>query len=221
MPTFTSDYDEYIWSGSFESGVVRAAGDDAVGWFAPVTLVSGMEADDWALAHYGHPFLVLHERGDAVTVIAFEDEWRRSQRVAELEHVILMRDAGVTDADLQQAITGYRRALEWDAGHDGKGYSWDERAEWASNDDVTRFVCANADDLRTYMQVTGQSFEAVGGDFAFTRNDSTTARMGGFQNWAGGQTVDDLVAAARHYGPVSVIVNEKQELEVLRGAEDR
>jgi hypothetical protein len=215
--TFQSNFDEYLYSGAFESGVIRGAGasDGPLGYFAAVTLVDGFGDDEAAaIAHYGSPFLILVEKDDVVMVNVYPTREKRDRRVLEMEQAVRMHEAGVSDKDMAEAITGYRRALEWDAGHDGKGLSWTVEAQERTNDDVTEFVLRNIDDLRTYMQVTGQEWQAVGGDFAFSRLESDAARMGGFERLAEGETVDDLVADATRMGKVLVLINEEQEMEV-------
>jgi len=219
MGKFNSPHDEYLWEGSVVSGVVTGDGesDGPLGWFAAVTLRPGDSAEEAAAAaHYGTIFLILHEGNEGfVTVLPFDTEFARDRRIVELQQALALIDAGISDVEIVQAITGYRRALAWDAGHDDKGLSWTDEAQRRTADEVTDFMTENATDVHTYMQVVGVGWEQVGADFAFSRLESEASRQGGFEKNAYGETVDDLLAAARRYPKVAVNITTKNEMEVL------
>lgn len=219
MTKFQNEHDEYLWSGSVESGVVTGEGDVAgpVGWFAGITIESDLPEypataeERAALAFYGTRFLILHESNEGfVTVLTFDDEVKRNRRLIELGHAHNLGLAGIEESEIMAAISGYRQALEWHAGLDGKGLAWTEEAQRQTADDVTDFLIADVDAARSYLVTVKRDWSRFGGDFAFTRLGVGQ----GFAYFAAGEAVDDLVEAAKPYGPVSVVVNEQGEMEV-------
>jgi hypothetical protein len=219
MTKFRSEHDEYLWSGSVESGVITGDGDVAgpVGWFAGITLVPMVEPQDddeqerAALEHYGTPWLILHESNEGfVTVLTFDDEVKRNRRLIELGHAHDLGTLGIEERSIVDAITGYRKVLEWQGGHDGRNLSWSDEAQRQTSDDVTDFIIAEAEDVKVYMETLDREWQHVGGDLAYTRNGVGE----GFGFFAGGEVPDRLVQAAFGLGPVRVVVNEQEEMEV-------
>lgn len=212
---FQNEHDEYLWEGSVVSGVVTGEGtsDGPVGWFAGVTLQPDLpEApEEWAaLKHYGTPYLILHESNEGfVTVLSFEKEVDRNERLQMLRNAESLGLADIRDTDAAEAITAYRKTIEWIAGHDGQNLSWSESAHRSTRDVVVEFITVKVDDLRTYMVTTSRGWADVGHDLAMAQQAGE-----GFHTYAGGPVVDDLMAAAAAVPDVTVSVNEQGEMEV-------
>jgi hypothetical protein len=214
MSKFKSPHDEFVWQKSVDGFYQDSGGDDSgpVGWFAAVDLQAWQSNEEQdALTHYGTPWLILHVSNEGfVTVLPFDAVSKRDRRIVELQQAHDLGVADVSEQQIVQAISGYRRALEWHAGFDGAGHSWTEEAQTSTGDEVTDFVTQNIEDLRIYMQVVNRTWEAIGGDFAFSRVGSGM----GFTEYAGGDVATDLRASAEAFGQVAVVLNEKQEMEV-------
>jgi hypothetical protein len=112
---------------------------------------------------------------------------------------------------------GYLECAIWtatdDAGNslDHLGYIFDDFAPEAiaqAEKECRDFQETNADLLRQFQAITGQDADYCGHDFSLTRNGHGT----GFWDRGAGQVGDQLTAACKPYGEVSVYVGNDNRL---------
>lgn len=209
---FENEHDEYIWQGSVESGVVTGSGsvDAPSGWFAPINLMPDFSAEEQdALEHYGAQFLILHESNEGfITVLPFEDEAIRNDRINELEQAYGLYLSEVEPEQAVAAIFGYRAAAVLEAAPDAEAPpAVDEEAQRVIRDEVIQFIIDNADDLRTYVDEIGVDWGRVGHEFYLARNGHPA-----FSDHAGGPVIDELMESAGHYGPQHLQMGHAGEL---------
>jgi hypothetical protein len=210
---FKNEHDDYVWRETLETGEKGyGSSDGPLGWFGLASLqgwVNNRSQD--ALEHYGTPWLIVHESNEGfVTVLTYDSEAKRDRRYLEMQQAHDLATAGIADSEAYEAITGYRRTLEWHAGHDGKSLSWSDEAQQITGDEVTAFITAEIENLRIYMETLGRGWQQIGGDFGFTR-----LRTGmGFGEFAGGIVPDALITATHGWPLPIVSINERGEMEV-------
>lgn len=216
---FANEHDEYVYEGSVVSGVITGDGDveAPTGWFAPVTLVDEPPfhrdgEEKAALAFYGTKYLILHESNEGfVTVLTFESERERNDRVAELERAYGLWSAGVDPDDAVAAIAAYRAAAIWSVSPEpGPGIT--EESQHKMRDDVLDYITQNADDIRSYLEVMGEEWGQAGHDFWLLRNGKADLADRG----VAGPAVESVIEAAHAWGPISLHVNDDHLIYIVR-----
>ncbi len=163
-----------------------------VGWFGKATLFDG------------GPRLVQQNSDGVITVTEFEKAEDRDERYEELERAHALGELGIDEQTQRLIIEAYKGAAVY-AEFDEAGYPWSITAQKRVIAEVLDFVIQNHDEIIEWQKRTGHTWEQVGIDFEFSRNDR--AENFSTRPFAGdvGETLD---ATARAWGSATPVLHD-------------